>query len=267
MAPTRDRLRRARRAAGPKLSCLLLALGTIATSTPVLAEEKPGQEPGGARAASVRSAAAAADTRIREALEPWDTTPREPSAAKETTPREASDSRDTTRRDATLRERIGPVRMERFRTAPGLRPDVAPEHDPGPRAAAFESLTPMMAAPASMLPSGEGSRSTWAVAGAAVAGSALGWAVGATAGLLATHDRFAQDDLSPLLYAVIGGAAVSVPAGAVSAHWASGGRGSILTSTLLGYAVAGATMLVWPDGGWALGPALAIPIAVMVEAP
>jgi len=147
-------------------------------------------------------------------------------------------------RGATLGGRLGPVRTERF---------------PKPQA--------IFAAPSSLPVGEEEPRSTWAVAGAALAGGALGWAVGASAGLLATHDRFAQDDLSPLLYAVIGGVAVSVPAGAVSAHWASGGRGSILTSTLLGYAVAGVTILAWPDGGWVLGPALAIPIAVVVEAP
>lgn len=180
--------------------------------------------------------------------------------------------------DTALPEPLGPVLAQRFHAAPAvneMRPATASGEAPGPPTAPLDPslgfaaplgpLPATLAGPASSNPSQGEPRSTWAVAGAALAGGALGWAVGGGVGLLATHDRFAQDDLSPLLYAAIGGVAVSVPAAAVSAHWASRGRGSILTSTLLGYAVAGVTILAWPDGGWALGPALAIPIAISVE--
>lgn len=216
MKPIRHRLSRVR-AAGLAISRAALVLGVILSSTPASAQDTALRDPAGDRAATLQGSVGTRDTTLRG-----------PPGA----------------RDTTLAERLGPVRIERFRTPPAT-----------------------FAAPASLPVGEEEPRSAWAVAGAAVAGGALGWAVGATAGLLATHDRFAQDDLSPLLYAAIGGVAVSVPAAAVSAHWASRGRGSILTSTLLGYAVAGVTILAWPDGGWVLGPALAIPIAVVVEAP
>lgn len=191
--------------------------------------------------------------------------------------------------EAALGERVGPVRAERFRAAhadEGVGPYAAAGYATGSPGYAMGSLGYAMASPgyalgsagatAGVMPGSRTAlalptqdraqpRSAWVVAGAALAGGALGWAVGAGGTLLASHDALAEEDLTPLLYAAIGGVVVSVPAGAVAAHWASRGHGSVLASTLLGYAVAGVAIAAWPDGGWALGPALAIPITVAVE--
>ena len=177
--------------------------------------------------------------------------------------------------EAALGERVGPVRTERLRAAhgdEGVRPYAAAGYAMGSPGYAFGSAGATAGVmPGSLtalaLPTQDQAqpRSAWVVAGAALAGSALGWAVGAGGTLVVTHERLGQEDLTPLLYAAIAGVVVSVPAGAVAAHWASRGHGSVLASTLLGYAVAGVAIAAWPDGGWALGPALAIPITVAVE--
>jgi hypothetical protein len=170
--------------------------------------------------------------------------------------------------EAAVDGRSGPIRSERFPAAqaiPAIRPSVALGGAGEPaRAAAWTESASLAAAVPPARHDAE-PRSPWAVAGAALAGGALGWAAGAAATLAFTHERLGQEDLAPLLYAVVGGAAVSVPAGAVAAHWASRGHGSILTSTLLGYAATVIAMMTWPDGGWALGPAVAIPITIAVE--
>ncbi|MEN8374320.1 MAG: hypothetical protein ABFS34_02600 [Gemmatimonadota bacterium] len=139
--------------------------------------------------------------------------------------------------------RAGPVRTERFAMTAAAGP-LELEVDAGS--------------------GGDEGRSTALIAGAALAAGALGWLVGAYAGGSMTESS-GDDDLAVLTGIVVGGAAVSIPASALAPHYASGRKGDLWWSILAGYGVSAIAIAAWNEGGWVLGPALAIPIAIAIE--
>lgn len=78
---------------------------------------------------------------------------------------------------------------------------------------------------------------------------------------------FAADDATedPPVGWAVAMAAITSPATAWGAHRASGGRGNMLTATLLGYAATGLAAAFGGTGGAVLGTVFSIPVAVVVE--